>query len=190
MSNVNDDERLELQTEFDRMLAPLKRKIFWTLAALIATLVPLEIVVIFGFLTDSGAFRLQTFHGFAVGLGGLVIFSVSMLMVLLPTKLMSYKAFQMSKKAADSADTMVQRVDETAKKVDVFIMDGRAAFADMREAVKGVKLEELKLTFERKVDELKDTIEESFGANDPVLSQAEIDELVRKAKARMKTGAK
>ena len=70
-----------------------------------------------------------------------------------------------------------------------FLSEGRAAFADMREAVKGVKLEELKLTFERKVDELKDTIEESFGANDPVLSQAEIDEMARKARTA-KTGAK
>jgi len=56
------------------------------------------------------------FEAIIVFLGGLVIFSVSMLMVLLPTKLMSYKAFQMSKKAADSARPTTTKKTGAVKK--------------------------------------------------------------------------
>ena len=147
------DEKLELQTEFDAMLTPIKRKVFITIGVLVVMLVPFEIVLIFGFLADSGKLSLQSFHGFAVGLGGLIIFAVSMLLVLLPTKLMSYKAYQMSKAAADAASEMNTTVGQTAKDVQLFIVEGRAAFAELKNAASGTKLDELTLRFERKMDE-------------------------------------
>ena len=175
MSDENEKLKLELVTEFDRMLAPIRRKVFYTIGTLLAFLTPFEIILIFVLLTDSGKLGLQTFHGFAVGAGGLVVISVSMLLVLLPTKLMSYRAYKKSEEAAGYGAEMVKSVRETATKVDSFIIEGREAFAEMKRFASGAKLDELTVRLERKLDE-------HFGANDPPLSEEELAVLERNAK--------
>lgn len=142
-------EKLELETEFDRMLLPIRRKVFRAIGILICTILPAEALVIFGWLTDAGALRLQTFHGAAVGLGALVIFAVSMLLVLLPTKLMSYKAYTMSKAAAEAASRSERRVTETMDRID--------------EKLKEANAEQFIARLEKKMD----TLNKTLGGDDP-----------------------
>jgi len=178
-------DQLQLETEFDEMLVPIKRKVFVTIGVLVATVIPFEIVLIFGFLSDSGRVALQTLHGALVGLGALVIFAVSMLLVLLPTKLMSYKAYKMSKAAADSAESMMETVQDTAASVKEFITEGRETFKEMRNAAQGTKLEELTVRFELKMDQtgkrLESALQEHFGRNDAPRFDL-LDEVDRPAK--------
>ena len=63
-----------------------------------------------------------------------------------------------------------ETISDTVKKFDkektVEVL--QTTLAEVRDAVKGLQLNEFRIAFERKIDELKETIDDNFSADDPV----------------------
>lgn len=131
-------DKLELETEFDAMLAPLRRRVFRFIGVLGAVLIPGEAVMIFGFLSDRGAVKLATFHGAILGFGGLVVFSLGLMIALMPTKLMAYKGYKKSCEAAESCKRMEDYAKESRDSAARMESNMTATLADVRASAKCV----------------------------------------------------
>lgn len=118
-------EPLEVNTEFDRRLAPFRRMIWRRLGAGLAVFLGLEFALIFFILSDHNVLRMQTMNGALVGVGGLVVFTLGALLLVLPAKLIAIESLKQireaQKIAQDSGREMgrfIERAEPVLKRVE------------------------------------------------------------------------
>lgn len=74
---------------------------------------------------------------------------------------------------------LAQAVSEAEK--EAVLPNLTKSVKDLKESVSGLKLDEFRLAFERKMDEVKEKLDEHLGANDPPLTEGELAALEKKA---------
>lgn len=145
-------EPIEVETEIDRRLAPFRRRVWKRLGAAVLVFLALEFLLIFFIFSDRNVLRAQTFNGALTMVGGLTVFTLGALLLVLPAKLIAVESLKQIKEAQrlayDSSTQMnafIERVDPIVKKVDSLIetLDKRSgqAILDLKEESGKIRLE-------------------------------------------------
>lgn len=151
---------IEIVTEFDRALGKYTKRLFVGIAIMVLLFLAVEFTLIFFFLNDRAVLRTQTANGALIGGGGLAIIAFSSAYFLWPTKLMGWEALKITREMREKSDGAVSEMKAAAQNMNAFV-------AKAEPMLEKLKVEELKLTFELKMDQLIEKVD-GLSPNDPV----------------------
>lgn len=161
---------VEIVTEFDRALSKYTRRLLAGVTVLVLGFLLVEFALIFFMLSDRNVLRLQTANGSIVGGCGLAVIVFSAAYFLWPTKLMGWEALKITRQMRNESGAAISEMKSAAANMNAFV-------AKAEPMLDKLKLEELKVSFELKMDKLIDKVEELGGTDAPQVQRLSPEEI-------------